>query len=830
MLLSSAGFAAITETTATASCGSNPMAILDGDRATAWRSEKNGDQEITVELGYLWPIHSVEIGWGDNYPSEYEIQLTGDGKTWKTVARQTDFKISGRKAGVNIAWANVEGLTTHKIQPAFEARGVRIRSLKSTNGVELVNLRLNGQYPFCYEPVPSSAVCLDKKADPAARVQDLLKRMTVREKIGMTFGFDAFNFSGLARFGFKTVRLCDASAGLRLNWNMPTDSISKSTSFPLPVALAATWQPDLVFEMGRALGEECRAASVDVLLGPGVNIYRTSTCGRNFEYMGEDPYLTSRLAIEYIKGIQSQKVIAVVKHFIANNNEFIRRDCNAVIDERTLHEIYLPAFTAAVQEADVRAVMSSYNWLNGEKCGESRTLLTNILREELGYTGMVMSDWIGNDDMKKVLDSGQNIVMPKQESLGQYIRSQMEKDPEGTEKRLDAMITPTLRVLFETGIWDRPLADRSVAEKALAGHKIVARTIAESAITLLKNDQVLPLTKGQAILITGDPNAVTNASSGGGSVYVKGYDPVNFYDGLKAVLGGTVTYDGNPSDETVKNADRILYFLKMNDTEGEDRPFDLPEEINRQIQELAAKNPNVIVIASTGTGFGMPWLDSVKGLVHGYFLGQEYGEAMANVLTGKVTPSGKLPFSIEKSFADSPAYGYNLVNGKPWWLAKFPPDVMTRPMDIPYSEGVFVGYRWYEAKQKPVNFLFGFGLSYTTFKISDLSVSANRITKEAPIEVSVNVTNTGKVPGAEVVQLYIHEEHPVVERPYRELKGFRKVFLRPGESKTVTMPLDWKALAFWDVKTHAWVAEPGSFTLLVGNSSRNVQCQTLINY
>ena len=814
------------ETTATSSLtNSNPTAILDGDSLTSWSSQTNDPQKITVDLGTRWPIQSVEIEWGKKYPSEYEVQLTTDGKTWQTVAHPTDFKLV-----VSKGWAKYK-FTTHKIEPSVTACGIRINCLKSTNGFEMVDLRINGQYPFCYEPVPADAVCLNKTAAPEARVNDLLSRMTIREKIGMAGGFNFFFFPGIERFGFEPVLLNDATSGLNLRPEIERERsvISQSTSFPLAAALAATWQPEFAFEMGKAIGEECRAAGTGVLLGPGVNIHRTSTCGRNFEYMGEDPWLASRMAVQHIKGVQSQKVIATVKHFIANNNEFVRTRCNAIIDERTLHEIYLPAFAAAVQEANVRAVMSSYNWLNGEKCGEDKALLTDILRGELGYTGMVMSDWgDGTEDMTKILGSGQNIIMPGMKDFGQHVRSLLEKDPAGTEKQLDAMITPTLRILFEMGTWDRVPADPQF-KKTFAGHKITARTIAESAITLLRNDQVLPLAQGQTILITGDQSAITNASSGGGSGHVKGYDHVNFYDGLKTLFGNAVTYDANPSDAVVKQADRILYFFKMSDSEGTDRPFDLSEKINQQIQTLAAKNPNVIVIATTGTGFGTPWLDSVKGLVHGYFLGQEYGEAMANVLSGKVTPSGKLPFTIEKSFADSPAYGYNVINGQQEWSG----NIKNQPVpyfDVPYSEGVFMGYRWYEAKKKPVNFPFGFGLSYTTFTMSDLKVSANTITKEKQVTLSVTVKNTGKVAGAEVVQLYVHDEAASVERPYRELKGFQKVFLQPGESKTVTIPLDWKALAFWDVKTHAWLTEPGSFKLLVGNSSQNVQCQTNIVY
>ena len=825
-LTSQSVFAAVETTAVSSLTNSAPMAILDGDSSTIWISKANDPQDITVDFGHPWLIRSVEIEWSKKFHSEYEVQLSTDGATWQTVANPMNIKKPENKLFFGYR------LTVHKIEPSITAKGLRIRCLKSTNVLEIANLRINGRYPFCYDPVPADAICLDKAANPESRVKDLLGRMTVREKISMAGGFDFLFFHGIERFGFASVLLNDATSGLHLRPEVEREysSISQSTSFPLAAALAATWQPELAFEMGKAIGEECRAAGTGVLLGPGVNIHRTSTCGRNFEYMGEDPYLASRLAVQHIKGVQSQKVIATIKHFVANNNEFVRYRSNAIIDERTLHEIYLPAFAAAVQEANVRAVMSSYNWLNGEKCGEDKMLLTDILRGELGYTGMVMSDWVqGTEDMTKILGSGQNIIMPGMKNFGQHIRALLEKDSAGTEKKLDAMITPTLRVLFEMGTWDRNPSDPAF-KKTFAGHKTTARTIAESAITLLKNDQVLPLAQGQTILITGDQSAVTNASSGGGSGCVKGYDHINFYDGLKAVYGSAVTFDNNPSDETVKKADRILYFFKMDDQEGSDRSFDLPEKINQQIQTLAAKNPNVIVIATTGTGFGMPWLDSVKGLVHGYFLGQEYGEAMANVLAGKVSPSGKLPFTIEKSFADSPAYGYNLVDGKPWWPAKFPASVKAHTIDVPYSEGVFVGYRWYEAKKKPMNFPFGFGLSYTTFEMSDIKVSAKTVTKEKPVMVSVTVKNTGKVAGAEVVQLYVHDDEASVERPYRELKGFQKVFLQPGESKTVTIPLDWEALAFWDTKTHAWLAEPGSSTLLVGNSSQNVQCQARIDY
>lgn len=802
-------------------------AVLDGDRTTMWWSKSGGEQDITLDLCYPVEIRSVEIEWGENFPSDYEIQWSEDGKSWKTGFSIKDFQniFKGKsKTEYKAGW------TLNKLDPPVTARALRIHCLKGKgDGYQIFDVYINESCPFSYEPVPKDALYRDPSADPDARVQDLLKRMTLREKIRLTSGLNIFFIPGYERFGLKPALMCNTSAGIQIRKDLDWDytQLKKSTAFPVASTLAATWQPEWAFEAGRAIGEECRAGGMSILLGPGVNIHRTSTCGRNFEYFSEDPYLASRMAVEQVKGIQSEGVVATVKHFLANNNEFLRTDSNPRIGERALHEIYLPAFAAAIQEGGAKAIMSSYNWVNGEKCGESPTLLTDILRGELGYKGMVMSDWGGTRDMEKILGSGQNLIMPQMKTFGQYLRGELEKDPAGTEKKLDAMIAPTLRVLLETGIWNRLPGNPDSVD--YAAHQKLVRQIGEAAVTLLKNDNVLPLQSGQKILLVGKGKAVRDSSSGGGSGFVEGFDQINYLDGLKAVYGDAVTYSANPSDEEVKKADRILFFFEMGDHEGFDRPFELPEEIQQQIEALAAKNANVIVIASTGTSFSMPWLEKIKGLVHCYFLGQEYGASLANVLSGKVTPSGKLPFTMEQSFKDSPAYGYNIVNGQTVWRLK-DKDKPELYYDIPYGEGVFVGYRWYEAKKKTVHFPFGFGLSYTTFKISDPKVSADTITKDKPVTVSATVTNTGKVAGEEVVQLYVHDEEAGVVRPYRELKGFQKVFLQPGESKTVTMPLDWKALAFWDGKTHAWTAEPGSFALLIGNSSQDVQCRTRVDY
>jgi len=800
-------------------------AALDGDRTTMWWSAEGGQQDLMIDLGHPVEIRSIQIEWGENFPSDYEIQWTEDGGTWKTALTAKDFENTFRgksKTEFKAGW------TYHKIEPPVTTRALRIRSLKGKgDGYQIFDVFINECCPFSYEPVPADALYRDPKADPDARVQDLLKRMTLREKVRLTSGQNIFYIPGFERFGIKPALMCNTSAGIQIRKDLDWDytPLKKSTAFPVASALAATWEPELAFDAGKAIGEECRAGGMSILLGPGVNIHRTSTCGRNFEYFSEDPFLAARMAVAQVKGIQSEGVVATVKHFLANNNEFLRTDSNALIGERAMHEIYLPAFAAAIQEGGAMAIMTSYNWVNGKKCGEDRILLTDILRGELGFKGFVMSDWGGTDDVTKLLGSGQNIVMPQMKTFGHHLRAELEKDPAGTEEKLDAMIAPTLRVLLETGIWNRLAGSPESVD--FEAHRTLVRRIGESAVTLLKNEGVLPLRSGQKILLTGDSKAVTKASSGGGSGFVDGFDPVNYLEGLKSVFGDAVSYSQKPTNEAVKKADRVLFFVDMGDHEGSDRPFDLPEETNSKIADIAAKNPNTIVIASTGTSFGMPWLEKVKGLVHCYYLGQEYGASLAGVLSGKVAPSGKLPFTMEQSFQDSPAFGYNVIDGQTVWRVKDKPDPY---FDIRYKEGVFVGYRWYEYKKKPVNFPFGFGLSYTTFKISDIKVSPETITKDKPVTVSATVTNTGKVAGAEVVQLYVHDEKPSIIRPYRELKGFQKVILQPGESKTVTIPVDWKALAFWDAKTHDWLAEPGTFELLVGNSSQDVQGKARIEY
>jgi len=785
-------------------------AILDGDQITAWWSGPDPRQEVTVVFDAPVSVRSVEIEWGENYPSSYEIDLSRDGVSWETVVRRNGF-VSQVGDRAIIAWES------HPLDPEVVARQMRIRTLEGEkDGIQIVDIFINERLPFSFEPVPQEALFKRKDLPINVRVEDLLSRMTFTEKVRLTSGIHRFGVPGIERFGFNPVWMSNASQGVKLQVD---GLLEKSTAFPTLVAAAATWDEALVQDMGRAIGKECRAGGIALLLGPGVNIQRTSTGGRNFEYFSEDPFLTARMGVSHIKGLHAEGVLAVIKHFAMNNNEFLRGKINALVDERTLMEIYMPGYLAAIEEADLRVVMSAYNGVNGEKTGESPALLTGMLRERLGFTGFVMSDWGGTSDYANILKSGQNLIMPQLKGFGEYLREQRQADPVAAEKALDRMIAPTLRVLLESGVWERgPGAGSSVDYLA---HNDLARRIAEAGITLLKNDNVLPLKEDERILIVGQKNAVLGADQGGGSGRAAGFDQVNYLEGLRAVYGANVSHKENPSPQDIRGATAVLYFFNMGDREGTDRPFELPAEVDKKIFELARHTDRLIVLASSGTAFGTPWLEEVQGLVHCYYSGQARGAALAAVLTGKVNPSGKLPFTMEKSFSDSPAFGYNIFEGRTEWAGNF--RGAPESFDLRYEEGIFVGYRWYEKMKKPVNFPFGFGLSYTAFKIGPASVSSQNIPKSGPLVVRVDVTNTGNVPGAEVVQLYVHDRNPEVERPYRELKGFRKVHLNPGETQTVEFHLSRKDFAYWDVSGKQWKVGAGPFLILAGNSSRDVQ-------
>lgn len=799
------------------------LRIIDGE--DSFLALSDGEQIITLNLGYEVSVQSVTLDWTFHCAEEFDIQLSRDGKNYKTVESVTGLKVPKRRR----TFAQQPGKTTYDF-PEQSASYVRLLLKKAAvpeKGYELIELRINKQVPICFAPVPETAVSRDSSAAADARLDDLIRRITFREKLHFTGGFDFFLFPGLPRFGLKPVLLNDTSAGVVIRSVDHTTAgarLHESTGFPVSSALAATWNPALAKEMGGAIAEECRAHGTGVLLGPGMNIHRTSICGRNFEYYSEDPLLSAQMAVPFIQGVQEKGIIATAKHLVVNNNEFLRFDCNAIVDERALHEIYLPAFKASVQEGGVLAIMSSYNWLNGQKCGEYKYLLTDVLRGEMGYTGMVMTDWNGSYDRKTAPGTGQNIIMPAKRELYEHLMRQYESDPAGTERQVEEMIRPTLRVLLVSGVWDRPVGGEEQFVQTLPEHKDIARRIGEEAVTLLKNEGVLPVEKGTSVLVSGSETSVLKSSTGAGSGGVKGYDHVTYLDGLKARFPDTV-YNENPSDEDIRDAGCVFYFFEMGDREGSDRPFELPEATVSAIRRLTGLSDRVVVVASTGTAFEMDWIDEVEGLVHCFFLGQERGNSFGAVVAGEVNPSGKLPFSMEKKYADSPAYGDNVFDGKTVWSCTDPVRQGHKNLDVTYDEGIFVGYRWYDAKNKPVHFPFGFGLSYTTFSYEGLQVENQG---SLGLRVSFRVYNTGRCSGQETAQVYVGQVNPPVEREIRELSGFRKVEIAAGEVADVSIDIPLEQLAVWDTTKKDWVVPPGAYTVWVGGSSRELPLSTIV--
>lgn len=689
----------------------------------------------------------------------------------------------------------------------------------------------------------------DVMLTPAERVKDVIKHMTFEEKLQLTGGQNGFYFTGLPRLGLRPVGMSDASQGVHLRKNI----ISRvSTSFPGMLALASTWDSTLARTYGEKMGEECRALGVDILLGPGINMYRTSVGGRNYEYMGEDPFLTSVIATGYINGLQSKKIIAVAKHYIANDQEFCRHIVSCDIDERTLREIYLPPWEAVIRNAHVKGVMTANNLVNGIPNSMNKPLMADILRKEYGFSGIAMTDWQntiyhpGKQDL--VLPSGVSLFMPSNETFAGYVSKFMAVNPSKkseVEPELEQMVYDNLLPLFEMGIYDRQAVDSSCLHTIIE-HKAFARQCAGEAICLLKNEnQLLPVSLNKKILLTGE----TEIYSGLGSGFVLGFDHTDFASGLKEVYGPDFNCIVKPTDEEIRKADVVLYRLNKPAGEGGDVPFYEPAIVNDEILHCASINPNVIVIICSGNGLDMPWLPNVKGVLYANLLGQERGNALADIISGKVNPSGHLPFTIEKKFEDSPAPEFNFIGGKPYWHgnnsfykeywlgkpdAKIPEIAQfVKPGEVihkTYSEGIFIGYRWYEKKHIPVQFPFGFGLSYTTFNYSNLKVSSGVISRGEKLKIRFEITNTGKMAGATVAQLYIQDVASGVERPLKELKGFKKLFLKQGETKTCEFTIDQQDLSFWDVVSKKWKAESGKFNVLIGSSSADIQLNSTFNF
>ena len=654
-------------------------------------------------------------------------------------------------------------------------------------------------------------------------------------------------------------------------WRQAGQTNDSCVAFPALTCLAASFDPSLARIYGESLGEEALYRDKDMILGPGVNIFRTPLNGRNFEYMGEDPYLASRMVVPYIQGVQSKGVSACVKHYCLNNDEEYRHQVNVIVSDRALREIYLPAFEAAVKEGGTWGLMGAYNLYKNEHNCHNEILLNNILKGEWGYDGVVVSDWGGAHDTDQAVKNGldlefgtwtDGLTMGKTNAYRSYFLADVYKkailDGTYTTRELDEKVRRVLRLHFRTTM----NRNKGVGFMCNEAHYATARKVAVGGIVLLKNDNnLLPMDvkASKKILVVGE-NAVKMMTVGGGSSSLKVQREVSPLDGIRNLVAsinptaiveyqrgyvGDVTgeLDGVSTGQNLNesrspeqliadavaaaaDADYVIFFGGLNkapyqDCEGNDRKtYDLPYDQDKVISALAKANSRLVVVGISGNSFAMPWKGEVNAIVQGWFLGSEAGNALADVLTGVANPSGKLPFTWTKTLNDVGAHALNTYPGT-WREGK---DII----DEEYAEGVFVGYRWTDKKKITPEFAFGHGLSYTTFELSSLRASGDLSGENGTMTFTVNVKNTGSREGAEVVQLYVHDDKASVERPYKELKGFAKVSLKPGESKDVEISIDRRALSFWDETTNGWKVEPGKFTILVGNASDNLTLKTNI--
>lgn len=683
---------------------------------------------------------------------------------------------------------------------------------------------------------------------PEERAAAVLTDMTLEEKLIFVTGYKSLGIHPLPRHGLPSVWMTDATSGPR--------SYGATTAFPSAVAMAATWDPALVAEAADHIAESTRAKGASILLGPGVNIARIPTCGRNFEYMGEDPYLAGTLASAYVKACTERGVICTVKHMAANNSEYDRHKISSDLDERTLREIYLPAFEATVKTGKTPGLMSAYNPVNGVWASENRKLLTVILREEWEFDGIVVSDWDSLYSTSGPLKSGLDIEMPRARWLTPERVKAAFVTGDAREADLDRMAGNLLRTLFSAGVYDRPVKDPE-AREFHPDHEAAALKAARAGIVLLKNENsALPLPRGPGITIAVcGPLAVDSAVLGGGSCHIaRTTGTINLLEGLKKVAGSAAgTAEGTKivhvssgnlgrDSQTIEDADAVIItcgFNYMNESELYDRPWRLPRSQRKLIHRISRLNSRCIVTISAGGGVETEsWVENVPALIHGMYLGQTVGTATAEILFGIVNPSGKLPFTMARKWNDIPA-----VRGYPrrYWTTS--PGRIAAGQGNPrfrkvrhwrYSEGLMVGYRHFDTADIEPAFPFGHGLSYTSFFIENMQLSADTIGPEDSLDVTVRVKNTGKRFGSEVVQIYVADIESRLPRPVKELKGFTKLKLEPGESVEAVIHLDKRAFRYWDPGagesggSGGWTAEPGEFRILAGRGSRNIEAEAIV--
>ncbi len=646
----------------------------------------------------------------------------------------------------------------------------------------------------------------------------LLKEMTLEEKASLLSGDDFWHTKAVERLGIPRIMVSDGPHGLRKQDDkadhLGVNESIRAVCFPAACALAASFDRDLMREMGEALGDECRHEKVAVDLGPAINIKRSPLCGRNFEYFSEDPYLAGELSASLVRGIQSRNIGTSVKHFALNSQEHRRMSSDSIADERTLREIYLAAFETVVKKAQPWTVMCSYNRVNGEFASQNRRLLTGILRDEWGFGGLVMSDWGAVSDRVRGVRAGLDLEMPASGGVNDREIVRAVREGRLDEEDVDRCC---LRVLETVKRFDDHL--REEAPWDMEAHHALSGRIAAECMVLLKNEGgVLPLKKGERIALIGEM-AAKPRYQGGGSSHINSFRVTSLLDAMGG--DGSVTYArGYGAGDTeallteaadaARAADKAVVVAGLPDSfesEGYDRThLAIPGEQVRLIERVAEANPNTVVLLYNGSPVEMPWLGKVRGVLEGYLGGQDLGDAACRVLYGEKCPSGRLPESFPLKLEDTPCF---LSYGGEGDRAV-------------YNEGVFVGYRYYVTKKMPVLFPFGFGLSYTSFEVSDLRLSSDRFRAADTLRVSVDVRNTGECDGRETVQLYIAPPKGRVFRPVRELKGFEKVSLKPGEKKTVSFTLDKRAFAYWDTGIGDWYAENGEYLVQICANAEEV--------
>jgi beta-glucosidase len=656
----------------------------------------------------------------------------------------------------------------------------------------------------------------DMSKSPPERAEAVLNKMTIEEKVQIIGGLDSFYISGIKRLGIPSLYLSDATQGVHIRENINTE-LEKSTAFPCALALAATFNLNLAEQYARSIGQEFRAGNIAFLLGPGMNIYRVSRCGRNFEYLGEDPYLASRMVETYVKSVQSVGVGTTLKHFICNQNEYYRRKCNVKVDERAIHEIYIPAFKAGVQ-AGSAAVMTSYNLVNNEWAGQSEYAIDKLLRNELGFDGLIMSDWWSVWHPEKYMTAKLDLKMPNGPDF-ETVKGLLDKGKIQMED-LDRKVKSILTTCFRMGFYDSPQRDECMLEKFPEHNEIALKTAQESIVLLENRDNLLPVSEkdNQSVMLVGYDSK--EIAAGGGSGWVKGYGHITFFDAMKKRFGSKMGYltdiSNSKEEKEVKKSDVVVVCVAVKNSEDSDQSFFLPDIKDALIRKALELNEKTVVVLMTGTGVRMTdWNHKVGALLYCWYGGQNQGKSIVDVITGRVNPSGKLPITIEKEYSDSPGFGY--------FPEEFKPEKGDGNKDniysVEYDEGIFIGYRWYDEKKIEPLYPFGYGLSYTTFDYNDLKIEK----ENNEWKVSFTVTNTGNRSGAETVQLYVADVESYLPRPPKELKGFKKIFLDIGESKKIELTLANEDFSFYDPEKNQWVLEPGVFKLLAGSNCRDIR-------